>query len=181
MIQETYQYIRCLYCTEGKEAQVVRYFTEHSGFKAIHPKKVWPYFRDGGWMYRIGYLMRSYVFLYGDKAVPKKFLLNIPNVEAVLGYIDDEEGYLRGQDRAFAELLLEQNGLLNCLRGMTDGNRVEITDEFMRRFHATVMKVDKHKRSALVAFPLLEDELRCWFGYTTPEFEQLERLRRDIG
>lgn len=181
MNKEIYQYVRCLYCKDKKEEMVVHYFADHSNFRAIHPQKIWPYFNRGMCTNRIGYLMRGYVFLYANKDVPKVFLQNIPYVEGVLGYVDDEEGYLRGKDREFAELLLENNGILNCLSGTMHDGFLSIDDDFMRRFNAKILRVDKRSQSVEVSFSLIENEQKCWFGYVTPEIEADWRMQRLIA
>ena len=155
MEDERYEYIQCLFCVTGREALVVRALQEAGGLRAVFPQKIKPIFHRDGWK---------------DEKFPlfprREALIRESGILRVLTYgKDDTQGYLVKNDRTFAEMLLQKEGVVGALEAVEEGNHVKIIDGILQNYNGRVVKVDRRKRLAKVELELLGDRRGVWLAF----------------
>lgn len=163
------RHIYCLFCVVGKEDSVVRMLERRGQCKAIFPRKVKPLWHKDAWEETLAPLFPGYVFVYAQEALDGMELRRIDHVLRLLRYGEDDVCELRGDDLAFAEMMLETGGVLGSLNAIEEGSYVRITDGLLSDYQGSVLKVDKRKRMAEVELKLLGSVKRVWLSYTILE------------
>ena len=108
----------------------------------------------------------GYLFLYTRLEEEKdlNLLTYMEDVYRILG--DDCNGReLRGSDFAFAEWLLQNDGVIGISRIRHVGEKMEILSGPMRYFMKDIIKVDKHTKNAQVRMDFLGELREIWLAF----------------
>lgn len=135
--------------------------------RAVFPQKIKPIFHRDGWKDEKFPLFPGYVFVYSHHPIPRReALIRESGILRVLTYgKDDTQGYLVKNDRTFAEMLLQKEGVMGALEAVEEGNRVKIIDGILQNYNGRVVKVDRRKRLAKVELELLGDRRGVWLAF----------------
>ena len=169
-----YPYVRCLFCHGGEEYKLAQ-LIEYLGYgKPLIPRKVKRIYRQGKWQEEEQKMLPGYVFVFSEQQIPFRAVLSLPPVIRVLRYADDLEGYLEGQDRALAEMLLEREGRIGALEALKEGDFIHITDGLLSQYGGKVLRMDRRKQMAEVELNVAGDINRVWLSYEILEIRNEE-------
>ena len=165
--------VRCLFCRTGHEMNVARQIEARNHGKAIFPRKVKPFRVNGVWEDRMDVLLPGYLFVYSEEEYPVRELYTLEGVIRVLFYQkDNRDGWLEGSDRAFAEWIWKEEGLIGKLEAVKEGSYVHIKDDALKAFRGKVVEINKGRRSAHVVLDLMGSSKSLWLGYELLEMEK---------
>ena len=128
MSQHEYKYVRCLFCTTGKEEAVARGIEASGHGRALFPQRDKRFLVGRAWVERPVALLPGYVFVYSDeeRAVYRSFGA-AQHIIRVLAYGGGDDR-LTGRDREFADWLWRLQGRVGVLKALEVGDRIEIVD-----------------------------------------------------
>lgn len=97
------------------------------------------------------YLLPGYVFLFANERLYVSDLQRVDGVIRVLSGMDGAHE-LYGDDERFARWLLENDGVIGISKAIREGERIRVVEGPMADYGGTIIKVNKQRRRALVAF-----------------------------
>lgn len=161
-----YDHVRCLLCTAGREETVVRTIGMLCLGEAIFPRKVRRIRRNGEWQEDRAALLPGYVFVYtvGERERPEDYL-RLDGVMRVLRYGEEKDGWLYGDDLAFADWIRERDGMLGTLTAIEEGDWVRVDEGLLKEMRGRVVRVDRRKQIACVEMSILGGGKRVWLSY----------------
>lgn len=165
-----YDHVRCLLCVTGEEENVVRLISALRLGDALFPKKVRRIRKRGVWLEDRTALLPGYVFVYtlGERECPADYL-RLDGVLRVLRYGEEKDGWLYGNDLAFADWIRKQDGTLSTLPAVEEGDWVRVDEGVLKEMRGRVIRVDRRKRIACVEMDILGGGKRVWLAYETLE------------
>lgn len=163
-------YIRCVFCLTGHESAVSRRIQDCLGGEVIIPKKIKPFHVNGKWIDKEELLMPGYLFHYSDQALPFISLKRIEGVARILTYgEEDKEGYLMGRDCELAEWFRRENGLVDKLDAIQEGDFIRIVDGALKEMQGKVIALNRRRHSVNVEVTLFGAQRSVWLGYEVVE------------
>ena len=164
-----YRRVRCLFCTVGKEREVVTLIRERGYGWAIFPQKVQRRLNKSTrqWDEIAWPLLPGYVFLYEaeEERIPSGELLGLRSVVKILRYGASGEEELAGRDLMFAGWLWRTNGMVGKLRVMEVGDRIEIVDSAFETLRGTIRRVDRRRQTCQVELDSEGLIRKLWLPY----------------
>lgn len=163
-----FPHIYCLFCRTGAEyaicAEICRRFPGVYPLAATQEKHR---IVNGHEEIDRRVFLPGYLFLYSVESMTFDALLRMDDVYRILG--DEENAHeLQGSDRAFAEWLLKNDGVIGISRIANRNGRISIQSGPMKHFAKKLIKLDKHTRNALVRMEFLGTTREVWLAF---EFE----------
>ncbi|NLG25101.1 MAG: hypothetical protein GX558_07070 [Clostridiales bacterium] len=156
--------IYCVSCRTGYEAAVATQIAAYCRCRALAMRKMKREMRNGQWVTREIVALPGYLFLYADDTIDPQRVLRVPGTFQFLRY-DDGGIDLRGDDRAFAQWLLAQGGVLGLSSALREGDRVVMIDGPLKELGGRILRVDKRKRIAQVAIRAAQAERHIWLSF----------------
>ena len=158
--------VRCLFCQSGSEQSVVRLIQEREQDRALYPQKTESFCRGGVWRDILKPLLPGYVFIYSQNPQPIRQLIQINGVIRLLTYDDDDqEGYLNDRDSLFAHWLLANDGVVQKLNAVREGDFVHIVDGWLKDYNGKVEKINHQNRIACLSLDVIGSTRHIWLGY----------------
>ena len=161
----------CLFCRSGREKSVIQVLKPlYPDIRAIVPVKT-RYRREGGVAREETVtLLPGYVFFEAEELPPARQLLRFDDVLRLLTYADGD-WRLHGSDDQFARVLFRTEGRIGLSRAYYDeGNRVRITEGFLKEYEGSIIRVNRRARTAEVSIDFQDKRVSMWLG-----FELIER------
>ncbi len=159
-----YSQVYCLFCRTGQEMSVVRELnTWHRGM-AVYPEKEKLEYRNNRWEKLRKPLLRGYIFLFAQPSLDISRVNRLNGVLRVLSY-DDGQCNLLGTDRAFADWIWAQEGVVTLSKAVKEGDHVEIIDGPLINMKGAIVMIDKRKRIAKVDLSLVGSSMRIWLSF----------------
>lgn len=89
------------------------------------------------------------------------------------------ESNLTGEDRLFAEWVLQCNGHVGLSKALLVGNKTRIIDGPLKDYEGSIRKIDRHKRRAWVDITIGDEvkSIQMYFEWLTVQDGDLIRLR----
>ena len=169
-----YESVRCLFCTTGKEENVVRLIHEYEWGRALFPQRIRTVLKNGEWAEIPTPLLPGYVFVYsGADDVHSRDLWSIRDVVRTLRYSDGTEALI-GPDLEFAQWLWQLGGRIEVMKAAQVGDRIEIIDGVFKRLHGTITKMDKRRRTVRVMLETVGTPKQIWLAYEIVERRDAE-------
>lgn len=86
---------------------------------------------------------------------------------------------LWGSDLAFAEWLLQNDGIIGISRIRRTGEKIEILSGPMRYFMTDIVKVNKHTKNALARMDFLGEHREIWlaFDFVDEDWNEMEESK----
>lgn len=153
-----------LFTLSGKEERVANHiskFFDSDTLVPFVPKREILFKWHGRVNKNIEILFPGYVFVKSgmknlEFAKISKIILQQANgTIRLLGDKEHHHYQLSSSDRVFLDELLDQNYCLGSSVGIIDSNRVVITEGPLQGRESTVIKIDRHKRQAVVEFSFM--------------------------
>ena len=138
--------------------------------RAVFPMKQKRVRKAGAWQSHDMPLLPGYVFVYTDASLQDfRHILSLPSLAGVahlLRYNDmDSDGALVGHDLDFADWLWRQDGRVNVLKAVREGERVLIVDGLFKDLNGLVVKMDRRKQTAKVQLDILGGAKYIWLSF----------------
>lgn len=162
---DDYQHIYCLFCRTGAEYRICEEI--HRRFPNVYPlATTQEKHKIVNKQYEIDrrVFLPGYLFLYAKEAIDFDVLLRMDDIYRMLGN-QDHSYELQGSDRAFAEWLLKNDGLIGISRITTQNNKIKILSGPMKYFTSKMIKLDKHTKNALVRMDFLGTTKDMWLAF----------------
>lgn len=140
----------CLFCATGREVQVAREISNEYGVKAILPKRVLQEKHDKKWVTIERPLLQGYIFIFLEEATAFS-IRKFHYAYKILGYGGGSHE-LVGADYEYAMWLYQYNGEIGLSQALNYGDGIKVTKGPLLDYEGMIVKVDKHKRRALVDF-----------------------------
>ncbi|MHB1484068.1 MAG: transcription termination/antitermination NusG family protein [Saccharofermentanales bacterium] len=143
----------CIFCKSGSEQAVAKVINAfHEGMKAIAPQRIIHEKRRCKWEQHSLALLPGYVFLYTDNPMLDNYMqINITDMYKILQY---ETGLkeLVHEDYEYAMWIYRNHGDISPSKVLADGDDIHVIDGPLLDCHGKILRIDKHKRRALVEF-----------------------------
>ena len=149
----------CLYC-RTQDCRIIARELElaYEDVKCIYPQIVQRKWVKGRCTEEIHNWLQGYIFLYSETKLERRY--DIPGVIRVLG--NDE---LKGENLAFAQMLLEHDGVVGTVRLIEVGDRCTIDDPLWRHLQGTVIKIDRGRKRCCIDITFDDAHRSIWVGY----------------
>ena len=147
----------CLFC-ETQQCRLIAALIERQyGCRAIAPEII-----QRKWVRGVPTEARhdwlpGYVFVYTDEPSLPGF--DLRGIIRRLG-----EGELTGKDRAFADMILAQGGVMGTLRVVRVGDRCRVADPLWKDMDGVITRMDRNRRRCCVTFTFDGLVRNVWLG-----------------
>ena len=180
MSQHVYKYVRCLFCTTGKEEAVARGIEASGHGRALFPQRDKRFLVGRAWVERPVALLPGYVFVYSDeeRAVYRSFGA-AQHIIRVLAYGGGDDR-LTGRDREFADWLWRLQGRVGVLKALEVGDRIEIVDGAFKQLRGRITKMDRRRRTVRVELDTSGAIRQLWLAYEIVDRVDADALRRGM-
>lgn len=180
MSQHEYKYVRCLFCTTGKEEAVARGIEASGHGRALFPQRDKRFLVGRAWVERPVALLPGYVFVYSDeeRAVYRSFGA-AQHIIRVLAYGGGDDR-LTGRDREFADWLWRLQGRVGVLKALEVGDRIEIVDGAFKQLRGRITKMDRRRRTVRVELDTSGAIRQLWLAYEIVDRVDADVLRRGM-
>lgn len=175
------KYIYCVSCMANSDAIVARDAERMLHVRAISLSFDREEHKNGQWTVKTYPLLWGYVFLYADQPINITRIYKIEHVNRVLQYGDGESN-LFGNDRDFAEWVLQYDGHIGLSKALLVGDRTRIIDGPLKEYEGIIRSVNRQKGKALVDITIGGTVKPTWlyFEWMTVQDGQLVKLRNSI-
>ncbi len=163
-----YPYVYCASCDAGSESAL-----KSDLERQLHNARVlFPMFdreelKNGAWIVKTRPLLPGYVFIYSETHIEPHTFYRCQRVNRLLGYAEPahSEYTLSGGDLDFAQWVLSHDGHIGVSRAMLVGDKTTIIDGPLKRYEGEILKIDRRRRSALVAVSVGEMTKNVWLSF----------------
>lgn len=106
----------------------------------------------------------GYLFLYAEETIDFDMLLSLDDIYRILG--NEAVAYeLQGSDRAFAEWLLVNDGMIGMSVLRNKEGKITILSGPMKYFAKSIARIDKHTRNARVRMDFMGTVREMWLAF----------------
>lgn len=161
------QYVYCLSCNNGSEAslknELVKRLPAAKVLYVTIDREEWT---EGKWVIKTRPLLCGYVFVYTTFPVVPYVFNCCKKVNRLLSYREDTYATyaLRGSDLEFADWVLKNDGHIGISRATTVGEKTNIVTGPLAFYEGEILKIDRHRHSALVAVSVGKQIRKVWLG-----------------
>ncbi|MBR5948722.1 MAG: hypothetical protein IKZ82_08790 [Clostridia bacterium] len=141
------------------------------GCRALYPKQIQHKFVKGLPVDEEHDLTSGYVFLYIEDSAdqPESELLRLlPGFIRILRN-SDGSALLRGDDEAFAAMLLNNNGIIGRTLVYEEGDIIKLKDDAFSGFETKILKLDRRKHRMQIEIPFANSTIKTWVEYELVE------------
>lgn len=161
-------YVYCVACNAGSEATLTSDLKRKlSKVGVLYPTFDREELKNGVWATKTRPLIPGYVFVYSDSPIAPYEFYRCERVTRLLGYSEQahSEYALTGEDLDFARWILTHQGHIGVSRAMLVGDKTQIIDGPLKRYEGEILKIDRRRRSALVAVSVGEMTKNVWLSF----------------
>ncbi len=158
-------YNYCFFCLTQR-AEIIRQLIERRyGYRVISPRIVQRHWEHGQETEKEYRYLPGYLFVYTDERIENFAVFRqIDGVIRQLGEL--ESGFrLNGTDLAFAELLLQSDGVIGPQRVYQEGDRIQLCEGLLTGMSGRITKVDRQYKRMQITFMFDGLERKVWTGY----------------
>jgi len=109
-------------------------------------------------------LLPGYIFAYSKTQLDARRVCDLPHIQKVLRYADGSTA-LCGRDQAFADWLMQHNGIVGVSSAILEGDHVKVVSGPLKDLEGMIVKVDKRKQIAKVAFTTCGSIKHFWLSF----------------
>ena len=164
----TYEFVYCVSCDAGSEG-VLRndLLRQLPNTGVLFPVVDREELKSGIWAVKTRPLIPGYVFIYSEEPIEPHAFYRCERVTHLLGYLEQthREHALSGSDLDFARWVLSHDGHIGVSRAMLVGDKTTIIDGPLKRYEGEILKIDRRRRSALVAVSVGEMTKNIWLSF----------------
>ena len=163
--KERYPHIYCLFCRSGTEQRISEAIERrHAFIRALAAVQEKHRYTDRRYEIDRQRFLPGYLFLYSKEEVEFE---SIQRIRDVYRFLSDSGGIseLLGSDRAFAEWLWMNDGIVGMSRISFETGELRIHSGPMKHFAKDIVRLDKHTKNALVRMRFLDKECDMWLAF----------------
>lgn len=150
----------CIFCKTGSEKSIVQHLqTIHPEIEAIIPVRILQEKRKGEWVQQERPLIPGYVFLYAETQITFDKIKGHKGVYKILEYPTGKRELIGG-DYEYALWIYKHNGKIGPSVAVTEGGTVRVTEGSLLDGVGKIIKLDRHKRRAVVEFEFYGNKQR---------------------
>lgn len=156
----------CISCRSGCEDRLkLEMKDKYQGMDVIFPKKKRIRRIGGAAFEEETGLFPGYIFFSTREETLN--LREILQKDYVYRLLTDPDGEwpLKDSDRAFAEMLFAEDGLIGFSRAFYESDKIRIVDGFLKNYEGNIIRVNKRARTAEVAVQLRGKNITMWLGF----------------
>lgn len=163
-----YEYVYCVSCDAGSESMLrddlLRQLPDTVVLYPVFDREE---LKGGVWTVKTRPLIAGYVFVYSETPIEPFEFYRCERVNRVLGYLEKghNEYALTGQDLEFARWIFSHEGHIGVSKAMLVGDQTKIIDGPLKRYEGEILKIDRRRRSALVAVSVGESIKNIWLSF----------------
>lgn len=146
---------------ERRAAYLVRDALQIGSIAPVKVKKEW---RNNRWEQTNLALFPGYIFAYSKAQLDIRRVCDLPHIQKVLRYADGSTA-LYGRDWVFANWLMQNNGIVGVSSAILEGDRVKVVSGPLKDLEGMIVKVDKRKQIAKVAFTTCGSIKHFWLSF----------------
>jgi len=154
----------CISCRTGMEMRVANLVKDSLQIETVAPVKLKREWRGNRWEQKTRILLPGYIFAYSNSPLDIRLVNGLPYILKVLHY-DDGDAVLRGRDREFAFWLVQHGGIVGISSAVIEGSRVKVVSGPLKELEGRIVKVDKRKQIAKVAFASYGTIKHFWLSF----------------
>ena len=151
-------YAFCLFCETQRCKIIAEYIRVNYGFACISPQIIQRKWVKGVSREEYHDSLPGYLFLYTDNPELPRF-----QISGIIRCLGNEP--LTGQDRAFAEMLYQRNGIIGKIPLIRVGECCMINDPAWENIHGKVIKMDHGRKRCCVEYEFDDHKRTIWAGY----------------
>ena len=146
-------YSYCVLCRTGSETSTAHHINlYYPEIEAIAPVKSLQERRQGQWEQREQIMLPGYLFLFSKQEMPYDLCTKVDNIYRTLEYAKGMK-ILTGSDEEYAHWIYRHQGKIGTSKvAIKEGQSIQVIDGPLFDCQGTIIKLDKHKRRALVSF-----------------------------
>lgn len=153
----------CVHSATGRERQTAQMLKKLTRAEVLFPTRKVNERVDKQWLQRERPLLPGYLFIYAQQPLHLSPGM-LRDLYRVLSY-GDQCQQLRGSDYAFALWVYRNEGCIDISRSYLQGSAVRIVDGPLVDYQSHIIKVDRHKRRALISLPFAGRNLEIWLCF----------------
>jgi transcription antitermination factor NusG len=140
-------------CRTGAETSAAQRISQYyPEIEAIAPVKTLQEKRQGHWEQHEQIMLPGYLFLYSEQEMPFDLCAKVDNLYRALEYAKGMR-ILTGSDEEYAQWIYRHQGKIGTSKvAIQEGQSIQVIDGPLFDCLGTIIKLDKHKRRALVSF-----------------------------
>lgn len=160
-----YRHMYCIFCRTGAEEQLRdELMKRYDGMKAIAAIQEKHRIIDRRCEIERKIFLPGYLFLYSEEPLAFEELLRNEDIFRILGS-EETAHELQEGDKAFAEWLLKNDGVIGMSRIRMRDGRIHAMTGPMQYFARQVIRMNKHTRNALVRMDFYGTEREIWLAF----------------
>lgn len=158
-------FVYCVFCQTQMCGRVAIQAQQMFGCRAISAKREQLKWVRQQAVREIHDLLPGYVFLYAEQEIDQVHKLR--SITGVIRCLSDQENryILRGNDEAFALMLLEHSGVIGKTKVYQEGEMIRISEGAFAGTETTILKVNRRNRRMLIQIPFAGQEVSTWVEY----------------
>lgn len=142
----------CVFCKTGQEHNIANLLNKHYiNIEALVPVRVVQEKRGGKWELRKRVMIPGYIFVFSKNKISFSSIQTQPDIYKVLQYPNGERELI-SSDLEYAMWLYNYDGKLEPSTVLTKGDQVKVVDGPLTSGIGKIIKLDRHKRRAMVEF-----------------------------
>lgn len=155
----------CLFCRSGLEKHIAAELKERwPQIDFMVPEKERIRRKNGEAIEERVVLFPGYIFIRTDAGLDVHSLVCVPNVYRLLSNAE-KDWRLSGLDRTLAEKLFEAGGVIGLSTAYYDGDRIRITEGFLKEYEGEILRVNRRRKTAQIRVVIEEKEMQIWLGF----------------
>ena len=151
-------YAYCFFCETQRCQVIAELIRKNYGYTCFAPQIIQRKWIKGLPNEELHDWLPGYIFVYSDEKINPRFPVN-----GIIRCLGNEE--LHGQDREFAEMLYQKNGVIGSVALVQEGDRCFVADPSWQGMQGTVIKMDRGRRRCCLEFVFDDIRRTIWVGY----------------
>lgn len=162
----------CLFCRTGSEQRIAEELnSQYEGIQLLVPVKM-RYRRISGIAHEeSAVLFPGYIFFKVNTCFEAFRFVKHRDVYKLLCQ-PNGDWRLVGSDKSLVQTLFERLGVIGFSKAYFEGNRIRVTEGFLKECCGQIVRVNRRARTAQIRLQLREKELLVWLGYELIEDTQ---------
>ncbi len=166
-------YAYCLFCETQQCRKIAVTVEKVYHYRCISPQIIQRKWVKGVAREEVHNWLPGYVFVYTEDPIYPRLGIN-----GIIRWLGD--GELKGTDLAFAEMLLNRNGIFGSVQIAEVGDRCQISDPMWEGMQGTIIKLDRGRKRCCIEFEFDDLKRQVWVGYDIVK-KKSEDITRDFS
>ena len=157
----------CMFCDTLRCTEIALLIEKTLGYRCISPVIIQRKWVKGTPVDVPHQWLPGYLFLYTEKAIDPHL-----NLRGIIRFLGKAE--LKYEDREFARMIYERNGLIGAARVLQVGERCRLADQLWENVHGVITRVDRSKKRCCIEFEFDRVKRTVWVGYDLVENDETQ-------